>query len=128
MAIGSPTRDFTRTNPTATALNTIIKTAQVSVFRAVLSNGSDALAVNAAGAQLIFEEIGTTGMLLQFNAAGTQAYIIGDAHALDIDTLAIRIGRMFDSSAGSRTSSGVYTCGGGGTVTVTEATSLESLE
>ena len=107
MAIGSPTRDFTRTNPTATALNTIIITAQVSDFRAVLSNGSDALAVNAAG---------------------TQAYIIGDAHALDIDTLAIRIGRMFDSSAGSRTSSGVYTCGGGGTVTVTEATSLESLE
>ena len=127
MAIGSPTRDFTRTNPTATALNTIIKTAQVAVFVVVLSNGSDALAVNAAGAQLIFEEIGTTGMILQFNAAGTRAYIIGDAHALDVDTLAIRIGRMFDTAPGS-VSGGVYTCGGGGTVTVTEATTLESLE
>jgi hypothetical protein len=121
------TRDFTRTNPTATPLGTIQRNFAVSVFKVVLSNANDAVALNAGTAQQFIEEIGTTGMMIQVKSDGTEVFIVGERHALDIDSLAIRLGRQLDSTPGSRTSSGVYTCGGGGTVTVTEPTDLEGM-
>lgn len=123
----SVTRDVTRTNPTATALGTIQRNFAVSVFKVVLSNANDAVALTAGQAQQFVEEIGTTGMMIQVKADGTEVFIVGERHALDIDSLAIRLGRQLDTSAGSLTSTGVYTCGGGGTVTVTEPTDLEGM-
>jgi hypothetical protein len=123
----SVTRDVTRPNPTATALGTIQRNFAVSVFKVVLSNANDAVALNAAQAQQFVEEIGTTGMMIQVKSDGTEVFIVGERHALDIDSLAIRLGRQLDTSKGSLTSSGVYTCGGGGTVIVTEPTDLEGM-
>lgn len=121
------TRDVTRTNPTATALGTIQRNAQVSMYKVVLSGADDAVALTAGTAQQFVEEIGSTGMMIQVISTGLEVFIVGDRHAIDIDSIAIRLGRQLDSSAGSRTSSGVYTCGGGGTVTVTEPTTFENL-
>ena len=121
------TRDVTRTNPTATALGTIQRNFAVSMFKVVLSNANDAVALTAGTAQQFIEEIGTTGMMIQVISDGTEVFIVGERHALDLDSIAIRLGRQLDSSAGSLTSTGVYTCGGGGTVTVTEPTTFEGL-
>ena len=120
------TRDFTRPNPTATALGTIQRNFAVSVFKVVLSNANDAVALTAGTAQQFVEEIGSTAMMIQVKSDGTEVFIVGDRHALDVNSIAIRLGRQLDSSAGS-VSNGVYTCGGGGTVTVTEPTDLEGM-
>ncbi len=116
----SVTRDVTRPNPTATALGTIQRNFAVSLFKVVLSGANDAVALTAAQAQQFVEEIGTTGMIIQVTADGLTVFIVGERHALDLDTLAIRLGRQLDTAPGSLTSTGVYTCGGAGTVTVTE--------
>ena len=121
------TRDVTRTNPTAVALGTIQKNAQVSLFKVVLSGADDAVALTAATAQQFVEEIGSTGMMIQVISTGLEVFIVGDRHAIDINAIATRLGRQLDSAAGSVTSAGVYTCGGGGTVTVTEPTTFEGL-
>lgn len=121
------TRDFTRTNPTPVALGTIQRNLAVTLYKVVLSGANDAVALTAATAQQFIEEIGTTGMMIQVISTGLEVFIVGDRHALSLDTLAIRLGRQLDSSAGSLTSTGEYTCGGGGTVTVTEPTTFENL-
>lgn len=121
------TRDFTRTNPTATALGTIQRNFAVSVFKVVLSNANDAVALTAGTAQQFVEEIGSTAMMIQVKSDGTEVFIVGERHALDVDSIAKRLGRQLDTAAGSLTSTGVYTCGGGGTVTVTEPTDLEGM-
>lgn len=119
---------FTRVNPTAVALGTLQSTLQLKIFKAVLSNGGDATDRTAAEMALLTDEIGTTGALMQAKANGRELAFIGDGHALDIDTVAIRLGRILDTSAGSLTASGVYTCGGGGTVTVTNPTTFIGLQ
>lgn len=121
------TRDFTRTNPTPVALGTIQRNLAVTLYKVVLSGANDAVALTAATAQQFIEEIGTTGMMIQVISTGLEVFIVGDRHALSLDTIAIRLGRQLDSSAGSLTSTGEYTCGGGGTVTVTEPTTFENL-
>lgn len=118
----------TRVNPTAVALGTLQSTLQLKIFEAVLSGANDATARNAAQAAFFTDEIGTTGALMQWKANGLKLTFVGDGHALDIDTVAIRLGRILDTSAGSLTASGVYTCGGGGTVTVTNPTTFASLQ
>ena len=118
----------TRVNPTAVALGTLQSTLQLKIFEAVLSGANDATARTAATAAFFTDEIGTTGALMQWKANGLKLTFVGDGHALDIDTVAIRLGRILDTSAGSLTSSGVYTCGGGGTVTVTNPTTFASLQ
>lgn len=123
----SVTRDVTRPNPTATALGTIQRNFAVSMFKVVLSGANDTVALDAAQAQQFVEEIGTTGMMIQVISTGLEVFIVGERHALDLDSIAIRLGRQLDTSAGSLTATGVYTCGGGGTVTVTEPTTFENL-
>ena len=121
------TRDVTRVNPAAVALGTIQRNFAVSLFKVVLSGADDAVALTAATAQQFVEEIGTTGMMIQVISTGLEVFVVGESHALSLDTIAIRLGRQLDSSAGSLTATGVYTCGGGGTVTVTEPTTFEGL-
>lgn len=121
------TRDVTRVNPTAVVLGTIQKNLAVSLFKVVLNNTGDTTALTAATAQQVVEEIGTTGMMIQVISTGLEIFFVGESHAIDIDSIAIRLGRQLDSIKGSLTAAGVYTCGGGGTVTVTEPTTFENL-
>lgn len=120
------TRDVTRTNPTAPTLGTIQRNAQVTLYKAVLSGANDAVALTAATAQQTVEAIGSHGMMIQVISTGLEIFIVGDSHATTIGSVAQAIGQVLDTSAGSL-SGGVYTCGGGGTVTVTEPTTFENL-
>ena len=116
---------FTRVNPTAVALGTVQKTFQHTVFKYVLSGSGGAIALTAATAAPVTDEIGTTSAVFQVSAAGTTIITVGDRHALDIDTLATRVGRVI--GAGSLTGSGVWTFTAGGTLTVTAPTTLYAL-
>jgi len=127
MAIQSITRDVTRTNPTATALNTIVKTNQLVVYKVVLSNTGQTTDLDAAGVQQVMETMGAPVHSFQWDNNGREAIIIADGHSTSIDTIATDIGRHFDAAGvpGSLTASGEYTDGGTtGTTTVTVPTSL----
>ena len=125
---GAPTRDVTRTNPTAVTIDTLQKTAQVSIFKAVLSGADNAVALDAANAAKVTDELGSTCMMVQVEDGGLEILMVGDAHANTIASVARRIGHILDTAAASATQvAGVYTCGGGGTVTVTEPTDLFDL-
>jgi hypothetical protein len=116
----------TRSNPTAVTLGTLQSTLQLKLFKCVLNNSGDATARTAATMSLLTDEIGTTGALMQGKANGLELAFIGDGHALDVDAVAIRLGRIV--AAGSRTSSGVWTFTGGGTLTVTNPTTFVGLQ
>jgi len=118
--------ETTRNNPTAVALGTLQSTLQLRPFKCVLSNAGVAVARNAATAALLTDEIGTTGALMQVKANGLELAFIGDAHALDVDTVAIRLGRIIGT--GSRTSSGVWTFTDTSTLTVTSPTTFVGLQ
>jgi hypothetical protein len=113
---------FTRVNPTAVALGTVQKTFQQTVFQYVLSGSDGAVALTAATAAPVTDEIGTTSSVFQVKSDGLAIITFGDNHALDVSTLAIRVGRII--GAGSLTSAGVWTFTAGGTLTVTEPTDL----
>ena len=115
----------TKVNPTAVALGTVQKTFQHTVFKYVLSGSGGAIALTASTAAPVTDEIGTTSAVFQVKSDGLAIITYGDNHSLDIDTLAIRVGRVI--GAGSRTSSGVWTFTAGGTLTVTEPSSLYAM-
>ena len=115
----------TRSNPTAVALGVVQKTFQQTVFKYVLSGADGAVALTAATAAPVTDEIGTTSSVFQVKSDGLAIITFGDNHALDLDTLAIRVGRVI--GAGSRTASGVWTFTAGGTLTVTAPTTLYAL-
>ena len=115
----------TRVNPPDVALGVVQRTFQQTVFKYVLSGSNGAVALTAATAEPVCEEIGTTSAIIQVKSDGLAILTVGDRHALDIDTLAIRVGRVI--GAGSRTSAGVWTFTAGGTLTVTEPTSLYAM-
>ena len=116
---------FSRVNPTAVALGTVQKTFQQTVFKYVLSGSSGAVALTATTAAPVTDEIGTTSSVFQVKSDGLAIITFGDNHNLDIDTLAIRDGRVI--GAGSLTSSGVWTFTAGGTLTVTAPATLYAL-
>lgn len=116
---------FTRVNPTAVALGTVQKTFQHTVFKYVLSGSGGAVALTAATAAPVTDEIGTTSAVFQVKSDGLAIITYGDNHSLDIDTLATRVGRVI--GAGSLTGSGVWTFTAGGTLTVTAPTTLYAL-
>lgn len=116
----------TRVNPTAVTLGTLQSTLQLKLFKCVLSNTGDAVARDATTAALLTDEIGTSGALMQVKANGLELAFVGDGHALDVDTVAIRLGNII--GAGSRTSSGVWTLTATGTLTVTNPTTFIGLQ
>jgi hypothetical protein len=116
---------FTRVNPTAVALGVVQKTFQQTIFKYVLSGSDGAIALTASTAAPVTDEIGTTSSIFQVKSDGLAIITMGDNHALDIDILAIRVGRVI--GAGSRTSSGVWTFTAGGTLTVTAPTTMYAL-
>jgi hypothetical protein len=115
----------TRVNPTAVALAVVQKTFQQTVFKYVLSGGGGAVALNAATAAPVTDEIGTTSSVFQVKSDGLAIITYGDRHALDVNTLATRVGRII--GAGSLTGTGVWTFTATGTLTVTEPTTLYAL-
>ena len=112
----------TRVNPTAPALGVVQRTFQQTVFKYVLSGAQGAVALTATTATKATDEIGTTSAVFQVAGDGLEILTFGDRHALDIDTLATRVGRVI--GAGSLTGAGVWTFTAGGTLTVTEPTDL----
>ena len=116
----------TKVNPTAVAIGTLQSTLQLALFKCVLSNAGVAVARTAATAALLTDEIGTTGALMQVKANGLEMAFIGDAHALDVDIVAIRLGNIIGT--GSRTSSGVWTFTDTSTLTVTSPTTFVGLQ
>ena len=120
MAIQSITRDVTRTNPTAIAIDTVIKTGQMDCFHVVLSNTGGATAIDAAAAQQILEAVGAPVHLAQVENGGLEMLLFMEGHANNVDTVAQNIGALYDTTAKGTVASGVYTIGGaGGTITVT---------
>ena len=116
---------YTRSNPTAVALGTVQKTFQQTIFKYVLSGSGGAIALTASTAAPVTDEIGTTSAIFQVKSDGLAIITMGDNHNLDIDTLAIRVGRVI--GAGSLTASGVWTFTAGGTLTVTAPTTMYAL-
>ena len=117
---------FARTNPTAVALGVLQSTFAQKIFKCVLSNAGVAVARTAATAAQWTDEIGTTGTLMQVKANGLEMAFIGDGHALDVDIVAIRLGRIIGT--GSLTSSGVWTFTDTSTLTVTNPTTFVGLQ
>ena len=117
---------FARTNPTAVALGVLQTNLQLRPFKCVLSNAGVAIARTPTTAAQWTDEIGTTGALMQVKADGLEMAFIGDAHALDVDIVAIRLGRIIGT--GSRTSSGVWTFTDTSTLTVTSPTTFVGLQ
>lgn len=115
----------TRVNPTAVALAQVQRTFQQTVFKYVLSGSGGAIALTAATAAPATDEIGTTSAVFEVKSNGLAIIAYGDRHALDVNTLATRVGRII--GAGSLTGTGVWTFTAGGTLTVTEPTTLFAL-
>lgn len=112
---------FTRVNPTAVAINVLQSNFALKVFKCVLNTVGVATARDATTATLLTDEIGTTGSLIQVKTGGLEMVFIGEGHALDVNIVAIRLGRII--GAGS-VSGGVWTFTDGGTLTVTQRTDL----
>lgn len=67
----------------------------------------------------VMEELGTTAMMFELHADNDQTLVvIGDGHALDVDTMAIRAGRII-SPAGVLEGTGIWKASAGGAVVVT---------
>ena len=115
----------TRVNPADVALATVQRTFQQTVYKYVLSGSNGAVALTAATATPVTDEIGTTSAVFQVKSDGLAIITFGDRHALDVDALAIRAGRVI--GAGSLTATGVWTFTAGGTLTVTAPTTLYAL-
>jgi len=95
---------FTRTNGIGHVDATLYSTAQLKGFICTLDGGAPTTGIGGE-LEAVFQELGTTAMLME--ADGAKIMIIGDGHALDTDTVAARIGNVT-----------------GATETVTEMTSL----
>ena len=115
----------TRVNPADVALGVVQRTFQQTVYKYVLSGSNGAVALTATTARGVTDELGTTSAVVQVKSDGLAILTFGDFHALDVDALATRAGRII--GAGSLTGAGVWTFTAGGTLTVTEPSSLYAM-
>jgi hypothetical protein len=114
---------FTRVNPALAQnsgrnIDVLYTTLQMAVFKIVTDvNEETSLTTTIEGQiEALAREFGTTAAL--FEADGEEFIFIGDAHALDIDTIAIRASRVLGGD-------GVLDSAGAAQyVTVTKPTSL----
>ena len=108
---------YTRSNGLGHATDVLYSTLQLKVFKIVVDNEETALSGSIGGKiEALMQEFGTTGALME--ADSETVVFIGDGHALDINTVAIRASRVLglsDTITGSGTTAAV---------TVTEPTSL----
>lgn len=115
---------FTRVNGISGQRNTFASTLQLKAFK-IAPSVAFADGVDGTGERMA-REIGTTGAIINVKSDGTSAVVVGDGHALDVDTIARRVGRGHTGEEGT-VSGGVFTATGGATVTVTELSSFYSI-
>jgi hypothetical protein len=108
---------FTRVNGLGHVRDVLYSTLQLKVFKIVVDNEETNLTTGIGGqVEALAQEFGTTAALLEADAE--TVIFIGDGHALDIDTVAIRASRVLgksDTLTGSGTTAAI---------TVTTPTSL----
>jgi hypothetical protein len=119
-------------NQTLYARGTLYETAQVRAWKVALETALTASTLNESTGVVtrgtiadVAEELGTTAMLFQPSADGTTFIIVGDSHALDVDTIARRLGHIIEAT-GLLEGAGVWkdAAGGNAVVTVTAITSF----
>jgi hypothetical protein len=110
---------FTRVNGISGQRNTFASTLQLKVFK-IVPGTAFADGVDGTG-ELTAREIGTTGAIINVKSDGTSMVVVGDGHALDINTIARRVDMVL-GGAGVMTGSGTTAL-----VTVTELTSFYSI-
>jgi hypothetical protein len=86
----------TRVNGTNFARGTLYDTLQI---RAWLITPTTALTAGIDGTiNAVAQEFGTTGVLFQAKSDGTKFVLIGDSHALDADTIDVRVTNVLGES------------------------------
>lgn len=108
--------EFARVNGIGHAVDTLYDTLQIRGFKVIVDTETLEFGIGS-NAEALAQEFGTTGALIEFDGT-TKMVIIGDAHALDVDTVAIRASRVLGGD-GVLDSAGVAQY-----VTVTAVTSL----
>ena len=117
-------------NSEVVALATVYSHMQLKMFKIVPSvaftadTGGNPNAIVEGTARAAAEEL--TPMMWEVKTAGADMLAVMDGHAVDVDTLAMRVGRVHTGEEGT-VSAGVFTATGGATVTVTEVTTLHGL-
>lgn len=108
----------TRVNGLGHVRDVLYSTLQLKVFKIVIDNEETNLTTGIGGqVETLFQEFGTTGALMEADAE--TIIFIGDGHALDIDTVALRAHRVLLGTEGTILSPGVTS-----EVTVTNPTTM----
>ena len=84
---------YTRVNGLGHVKDAIYDTLQIRGFKIIVDTVSLANTGIGSNMEGLAQEFGTTGALIEFDGT-TKMVIIGDAHALDINTIAIRASRV----------------------------------
>jgi len=109
---------------------TLYSTLQLKLFKLEFASaltedsqaGGAGTAITEGTFRKVMEELGTTAMLFELHDDDKQSLIVvGDGHALDVDTLAIRVGRIIDATGGPD-GTGVWSATGGAGATVLTVT------
>lgn len=117
----------TRTNPAAIARGTIQKTRELDMMKVVLNATGLAQIGTDALASKVTDALGSISGLFQLKANGTEAYLVVDGHAIDIDSVAQMIGSVLDTGTMKTLTGGVQTLSDDNTVTVTVVTDIEAI-
>jgi len=120
-----------KVNSEVIALATVYSHMQLKMFKIVPSvaftadAGGNPNAIVEGTARAAAQEL--SPMMWEVKTAGADMLAVMDGHAVDIDSIAMRVGRVHTGSEGT-VAAGVFTATvGGATVTVTEATTLHGL-
>lgn len=128
-----------KVNSELLVLGEFYSTLQLQLFKLVIPTayavtsdtqaGGAGTAITEGRIRKVMEEMGTTAMLFETAADGEEMVIVGDGHALDVNAIATRVGRILLGSEGAIDGAGVYKTAVGGTtvVTVTAPESFASL-
>ena len=117
----------TRTNPTAIARGVVQATRELTMMKVVLNATGLAQIGTDALASKVTDTLGSVAGLFQLKANGTEAYLVVDGHAIDIDSVAQMIGSVLDTGTMKTLTGGVQTLSDDNTVTVTVVTNFEGL-
>ena len=117
----------TRTNPTAIARGVVQATRELTMMKVVLNATGLAQIGTDALASKVTDTLGSVAGLFQLKANGTEAYLVVDGHAIDIDSVAQMIGSVLDTGTMKSLTGGVQTLSDDNTVTVTVVTNFEGL-
>lgn len=86
----------TKVNGTAFARGTLYETLQIRAWKITPTT---ALTAGLNGTiNAVAQEFGTTGALFQAKSDGTSFILIGDSHALDADTIDVRVTNVLGES------------------------------